>query len=356
LSSGFTRLLRCAGCRRRRVYITLEPWTRVRDTRGAFTRWYRSRCLLTRDRNQQGLADFAPRNPQSGFYNDLRHVALAHTTAGGAVAALRDMSSDRLSANPVSVAQLGLGAWQLSARDPSWLAVVAEASSWLAANVDTSGRLAYLFPMPHTYTLAAPWYSAMAQGEAVSLLVRAAHVLRRADLLDTAAVAAQPLLESQLGLIVDTPEGPVLQEYPTRPPSHVLNGWVFALWGLYDVAAASVPEPATFAPLAAKARDAFESGVRSLAARLSMYETAFGWSRYDLYPHRIVHVASPFYQRLHVSQLRAMAVLRPDLEAFSHFSNRWEAALQSPAGRSLAIIRKIAFRVIAPRRRPLQRL
>ena len=30
---------------------------------------------------------------------------------------------------------------------------------------------------------------------------------------------------------------PVPEEYPTDPPSFVLNGGIFALWGLYDVGA-----------------------------------------------------------------------------------------------------------------------
>ena len=38
------------------------------------------------------------------------------------------------------------------------------------------------------------------------------------------------------------------------------------------------------------------------------YWTGNGWSRYDLYPHPLTNVASPFYHRLHIEQLRATRV------------------------------------------------
>jgi len=302
-------------------------------------------------RRPQELAAFVPGDPDAGFYNDLRVVAEAYGTADQARAGLRRLVGVRGTANPVSVAQLGLGAWQRwrsSTAEPSWLSVVEDAADWIAANLESTGGLPYLFRMSHTYALPAPWYSAMAQGEAVSLLVRSATALRRPDHLDAAVSAARPLLDPASGLVVETPDGPVLQEYPTQPPSHVLNGWIFALWGLYDLTSAGRTAGAEIETAEAAARE-FDRGARALAARLPLYETTFGWSRYDLYPHRFANVASPFYHRLHVAQLRATAILRPDLAELSSRAGRWQAALHSLPGTAIAVSRKAAFRLLQPR-------
>src|SRR5262249_30375255 len=136
-------------------------------------------------------------------------------------------------ANAVSIAQLGLGAWQVG--EEAWLPVVAAASDWFAAQLDEQGLIAYLYPEPYASGLEPPWHSAMAQGEAASLLVRAAHALDRPELAERARLAVAPLLDERSELVVQTPQGPTLEEYPTTPATHALNGWMFALWGVCDV-------------------------------------------------------------------------------------------------------------------------
>jgi hypothetical protein len=143
--------------------------------------------------------------------------------------------------------------------------------------------------------------------------------------------------------VVETDEGPVLQEYPTHPPAHVLNGWIFALWGLYDVAIAG-------GELSEGAHDAFSRGVDTLAARLPLYNTGWNWSRYDLFPHPLVHVTSPFYHRLHVEQLHALHALVPR-QVFRETAERWESGARRPLARAHAVARKVAFRLVRPRKK-----
>ena len=187
-------------------------------------------------RRPQGLAPFEPGDPSGGYYNDLTVEILRYgPSAADGRAALAEMVSDRRLANPIDIAQLGLGALQQVDRSREWLSVARAAAEWLAADLDADGRLAFLFAMPHTFPVSPPWYSAMAQGEAASLLVRAAAEFGEAELARAAVRASRSLLDSGSGLVSQTDAGPVLQEYPTEVPSHVLNGWMFALWGLYDV-------------------------------------------------------------------------------------------------------------------------
>jgi hypothetical protein len=261
------------------------------------------------------------------------------------------MSADRTRANPVSIAQLGLGAWQLAKEDSSWLTVVGDVSDWLWEQLDAEGRLPNLFAMSHTFELEPPWCSAMTQGEAASLLVRAADSLARPELLEAAARATRPLVDDTFGLSTATPEGPVLQEYPTDPPAHALNGWIFALWGLYDVACSLSEEGSPSLRAASDlARRSFDAGASALATRLHLYDAPLAWSRYDLFPHRIVHVASPFYHRLHIEQLRAMTLLRPEHLAYTETAERWEKGARAPASIGLGVARKVAFRLLEPRR------
>jgi len=179
----------------------------------------------------------------------------------------------------------------------------------------------------------------MAQGQLASLLVRAAVLLQRPELADEAVRAVRSLKDPALGLIVATPDGDVLQEYPATPPTHVLNGWIWALWGLYDVGRSN---PDAFA--------AFAQGCDTLAARIETYDMASGWSRYDIYPHPVVNVASPFYHQLHIEQLRALHALSPHSE-FARMADRWEAAFQRRTTRAVAVLRKVGFRIIRPRGR-----
>jgi len=281
------------------------------------------------------------------YWFDLRDKAthLGPSPADG-VAELARLTADRERANPVFVLQFGLGALQM--RDPAWLGNVARVADWVEREQDAGGLLAYRFAFPHTFPLEPPWFSSMAQGEAGSFLVRAAQVLDRPHLVELAGRAVVPLLRESSGLIVRTPEGPALEEYPTATPSFVLNGWITSLFGLYDVAHAPVDPP-----LAREAAAAFAAGVDAVAARIGLYRLALGWSRYDLYPHPLVNVASPSYHRLHIGHLGTLNALAPRPE-FAAPLREWERASRSPAARTLAVTRKVAFRLVRPRWRQIR--
>jgi hypothetical protein len=302
--------------------------------------------LLNRlDRAPQHRAAFVAGDPESGYYNDLR-VELGTHDAAEAGRRLQALVSVRDRANHVTVAQLALGAWQMRAVDEAWLQVFAEGAAWLAKALEDDGGLPYLFAMPHTYTINPPWYSAMAQGQAASVFVRAVLSLGDDSFVEAAERAIRPLTTDDSSIVAHTREGPVLQEYPTEPASHVLNGWMFALWGLYDVAMLAERAGGT----APEARRAFLDGTTALARRIDLYDAGLGWSRYDLYPHRLMHVASPFYHRLHVALLEATADLA-DEAVLREKAAVWGASAERLSLRAVAVARKAAFRVVYPRRR-----
>jgi heparosan-N-sulfate-glucuronate 5-epimerase len=294
-------------------------------------------------RSPQLRGSFEPGVPTSGYYNDLRGVADGYGSPGEAEGWLELLVRRRERAWPVALLQLGLGSWQhVHAGAQEWRTTLEQVVEWAVLDMDGHGRFAHYQAMPHTFELQPPWFSAMSQGQAASLFVRAAETLGQPELLQEARRAIGSLVAPESVLVAATPEGPVLQEYPTDPPAHVLNGWIWALWGLYDVAVTSDD---------AGARAAFRQGVDTLVARLPLYEVGRGWSRYDLYPHPIRNVASPFYHRLHVEQLRALHELVPEQAELVRVADRWEAALGSPRARVDAVARKVGFRMLKPRRK-----
>ena len=96
-------------------------------------------------------------------------------------------------------------------------------------------------PYTKTFQLPAGWPSAMAQGEGASLLARLYLETGEERWADAArrAVAAMRAAERRGRRAGAASTGaPWPEEYPTDPPSYVLNGGIFALWGLYDVGTA----------------------------------------------------------------------------------------------------------------------
>lgn len=252
----------------------------------------------------------------------------------------------------VHTAQWGLGAYErwLTGDGEAWLSAATDCAAHLVSRQESAGRLAggwiHRKRAPHTYDIRPPWLSAMVQGESASLLVRA-HAQTGEDRFAEAALAALKPLSTPLdqgGVRASLGAGFLLQEYPTDPPSHVLNGSIFALWGLYDVAIAL--EDATV-------RAEFERGLAALAENIERWDTGW-WSRYDLFPFRVGNVASSFYHQLHIDQLAAMQLIAPrqELEAAR---SRFVRYAEARSRRLRAFAHKVLFRVLIPRNRLLAR-
>src|SRR5215212_5024859 len=143
-------------------------------------------------------------------------------------------------------------------------------------------------------------YSAMAQGEAMSVLVRAFSATGEDAYLEGARRALAPMLLpiEKGGTSWRAPEGLILEEVPFREPKTILNGWVFALYGLYDLVIADGSQDA---------RKALDDTLSALLARLRAYDAGF-WSFYDTSR----TLASPFYHRLHIAQLEALGLSFPE--------------------------------------------
>jgi heparosan-N-sulfate-glucuronate 5-epimerase len=249
----------------------------------------------------------------SGYYLDLRQKAAAE---------LRPRVTGRgevILPGPTATAQRALGlheSWLMG--DEQALERCLEQVRDLRARAkDVGNSLLWQYEVDvPKFRQRAPWYSCMAQGQAASAFVRA-HIATEEDVWAEAALSAvQPLVADgeRLRLVTATPDGPALEEATTNPPSRILNGWIFALWGLWDVAVGLGD---------ADSRALFDESAKALARMLSQYDVGW-WTRYSLFPPVAPDLAKPFYHTLHVTQMSALLDMT-GTAVFADAAERWSA-------------------------------
>jgi len=171
---------------------------------------------------------------------------------------------------------------------------------------------------------AAGWHSAMAQGQAISLMCRMYDHLDDVAYLKSAARALD-LFDREVDMqgvranFMNISDLPWYEEYPTRPNSlFVLNGFVYSLFGLQDflnICALKAQHLATnetsldnnsIGFYKAKAEKAYINGLNSLMKMINLYDTG-SRTFYDLRhlanPALSPNVARWDYHMLHISQL-----------------------------------------------------
>ena len=245
--------------------------------------------------------------------------------------------------NPIAVAQYGLGNYNLFRRtgDPERRKKFLLAADWLCSHLEQNAQgLAvwnHHFDWEYRDTLNAPWYSALAQGQGISVLVRACKESGGARYLEAAQHALASFYRpiSEGGVTFTDDRGDLwFEEYLVSPPTHILNGFIWATWGIYDYFLATGD---------ASARELFLRAVRTLLNNLERYDLGF-WSLYEQSGTRLPMVASPFYHQLHIVQLRVMHRLTGEA-GFARVADRWESYSRSRVNRARALCYKSAFKL-----------
>jgi hypothetical protein len=247
--------------------------------------------------------------------------------------------------NPIAIAQYGLGNYNLYRRnaDPDLerRRKFFVAADWLCSHLEQNPQgLAvwnHHFDWEYRDTLRAPWYSALAQGQGISVLVRAHKESQDARYLEAArrALACFEVPINAGGVAFTDDAGDLwFEEYIVSPPTHILNGFIWAAWGVYDYFLATQD---------ASAQESFSRAVRTLLHNLDRYDLGF-WSLYEQSGTRLPMVASTFYHQLHIVQLRVMHRLTGE-DAFARVADRWEGYTRSRSSRTRALIYKSAFKL-----------
>ena len=249
--------------------------------------------------------------------------------------------------NPIAIAQYGLGNYNLWCDTKSKIRYenFIKASDWLVNNLKKNKYGIYVwmhdFDFEYFKTLRSPWYSGLAQGQGISLLVRAASVTSDPKYFDSAKKAFKSMqIKVEEGGVIDIDKNDEywIEEYilvPHRYKTKILNGFIWALWGVYDYFLYTKDE---------KVLKLFNVFVKTIVNNIQKYDCGY-WSYYELTPQMIKSIASPFYHSLHITQLKIMYEITGN-SVFNKYSIKWAMYNNNTVYKKLAFIYKAAYKIL----------
>jgi len=154
---------------------------------------------------------------------------------------------------------------------------------WLLDNMK-NGAIYHNFVFPF-YPMKKGWVGGLAQGLLISALIRNNY--------EREAKKALNALKKYCY------NGQSIEEYPDV---EILNGWIYAIFGIYDI------DDTTF----------FEENILNLKKKLNHYDLGY-WSKYDTFDG---FPSSLFYHKVHIEQLNALYKITKDT-TFKSYSDKW---------------------------------
>lgn len=229
---------------------------------------------------------------------------------------------------PVAIFQFAFGLldWYYETKEDKYLNKFLQCAEWAVNNQLESGawdNFSYIYKENQ--------YGSMAQGEGISLLVRAYKILDDEKYLSAAKKAINFMLVDVKngGCTLYKNEEVYFLEYTHLPV--VLNGWIFSWWGLYDFYLVTKDE---------KVYEIMKNSCRTLIAKLPQFSNRY-WSMYDIND----KIASPFYHNLHIAQMQAMYVLTGET-VFDYYSKLWTRRQHNSLFKGIAFIKKSFQKII----------
>lgn len=278
---------------------------------------------------EQGLGKSYSAEELLGYYNDLTGKVTENTLLDSDGIPLSVVAGGKEVHFPIAVFQYALGCYDLWLQDgdDTHLEAFMKNAEWALNAQREDGSWDTFGPIgSDKYSV-----SSMAQGEAASVFARAYVVTKDEKFLfgakDSVAFMLKPMIEG--GTAVYEGDNLYLEEYPQDPRRSVLNGWIFSLFGLYDMSL-----------IDSGYRAWFDSSARTMASELHRYDAGY-WSYYDLER----HIASPAYHGLHIALLEAMNELS-GLNEFKDMRDRFEAYGESGFSKYRAIAKKIKQKLV----------
>lgn len=270
----------------------------------------------------QDEGKFYSKSDVKGYYNNLTEKITRFGKPGNELPQTH-VAKDMTIHFSIEIFQYGLAAYDLylNSGDINYLNKFRACVDWAIQNQDEQGRWA-TFPYKRPDQL----YSAMAQGEAISLLTRA-YKEWGDQKYKVAAKKAKDfmLIPIEDGGTTEYCDGKIyLYEYLHE--DQVLNGWIFSAWGIYDYAKC-FDDP--------EALEQWKNTINAMAEKLWMYDKRI-WSSYT----DGKKWANPFYHKLHIAQLRVMFDLT-GIETFKTYADKFQKYQDSWINRKIAFVYKI---------------
>lgn len=273
--------------------------------------WYWLKMLAGKSyhRKPQNLGRVFEPNKLAGYFNDLTGKILWTGEIDADGVPVNTLSNGRKFQFPILITQKALGHWDrwLAEKDDKDKQQFLILCNWLLEHQDESGGWDTWQPFQRPQHSK---YSAMTQGQGLSVLSRALQLTNDPRFQQAAEKAFNLFLigAEEGGVTYFEGDAVFLEEAPSQPRNTVLNGWIFALFGLYDY---------NLAIDQAGAGELFERSIDTLAQHLAGYDSGY-WSYYDSQK----HISSRFYHRLHISQLKALSLISEN-RVFEKYHQRW---------------------------------
>jgi hypothetical protein len=243
--------------------------------------------------------------------------------------------------HPIVIAQYALGIYehyyQSNFQDEELKNKFLRQVNWFKENYyDISfGKVWNIYYDIPLYKMKKPWFSALSQGEALSVLTRAYLLTKDDSLINLCEDAIIPFTkEVKDGGLINYFNGiPIYEEYPSEYRTvAVLNGFMFSLFGLYDFFLLTESD---------KAKKLFDKGIESLKKLLPFYDTGY-WARYYLFDYPKEYVASFTYISLMYEQLKVLYILT-DEKIFNEYSLKWKEYTERKLNKYRALLKKIIY-------------
>jgi hypothetical protein len=251
------------------------------------------------------VARFVSHDPRAVVHFDSHGIPVVRTDSFGTAGTYY---------NPVTITQWGLQrySWWCMNRNPTNLRDATRMADWLVHAQGADGTWRYNYPFQAwPVTLAPGWTSALAQGQAVSLLERIYHVTGRRRYLRAARAALGQFFRHFPAGVRSTWNGHHwYEEYPGYNAVHVLNGFEFALLGLHDLR----ESPA--------AQLLFRDGLRSLVWAIPLFDLGAQGTSYGYH----VGIAPDGYLVWHILLTRELYRISNE-PILKYYADRWEKVL-----------------------------
>lgn len=276
----------------------------------------------------QGVGKVYSKTDIKGYYNDLTEKITRFGRNDNKIPYSYVDTGDEIEFS-IAIFQYGLAAYDLyllsNEQDADALEKMKSCAEWAVKNQQNDGAwVTFAYENPNMP------YSSMAQGEGVSLLIRAYIASGNEQYMNAARKAVDFMLLpiEKGGTTLYVRDAVYFYECPQEPL--ILNGWIFSIWGLLDYWKFTKDS---------KSKDVLDKTLKTLERDLPSYDLGY-WSKYE----DKKKIASPFYHKLHVAQLRVMYDLTGK-DVYKDYANRWERFSNNWLYSKIAFVKK-AFQKI----------
>ena len=167
------------------------------------------------------------------------------------------------------------------------------------------------------YDIHPPWVGAMDQGQALSFYTRYYQLTNENHYLEQAKKIAAYFevdTEKEGFKKIDENGNIWFEEYPSKEPSYVLNGFVYALYGLIDFYRVNNDQ---------KIKKIIDQCFTTLKESIHLYDSGY-WSYYDQLKKELVRY---YYQKnVHVPQLESIYLLTNE-KIFLKYYKKWKKTM-----------------------------